>query len=193
MTVDELKDEQAKEAKTGPYGFWSRPHPRFNVKDKPGFNFDNVNHLFGDINVMGVKRADGTVNRDGALTRSEFVHGRLNQPADRPCDEFESTEYTHGANLHSGTRCDSKKGGVAVNWGMHKDDGQHGFTVMLSDVPCTDKDGCPSVNDKGANVTICETRLNQADSGEPQAYSIDCKGATGKYVHSSCCRGTRTG
>jgi len=75
------------------------------------------------------------------------------------------TELTHGHNKHDGYRCRSTKGGIAVNYGVHKDDGQHGFTVMLSDVPCTDKDGCPSVNDKGANVTICETRLNNDNGG----------------------------
>ena len=69
------------------------------------------------------------VTLNGPPPRSEFVHGRLNQREDRPCDMFESTEHTHGSNGHDGLRCGGSDGGVPVNWGVHDDDGQHGFTV----------------------------------------------------------------
>ena len=55
-----------------------RNAPRYahhNKKDRPGFNVDNIAHLMGELNVMGVKRADGSIGTDSVLTRSEFVPG----------------------------------------------------------------------------------------------------------------------
>jgi hypothetical protein len=122
------------------------------------------------------------------LSRPEFVHGRLNQAQDRPCDLFESTEHTH--RHHDGLTCGSTKGEVPINWGIHNDDGSHGLTVTLSDAPCTNADGCPSVGDAGANVTVCTTQftnqgvLNTDQFGTSNTafapLHINCKGAAGK-------------
>ena len=58
----------------------------------------------------------------------------------------------------------------------------HGFVVAVSDTPCTDEAGCPSATDASTNTTLCEYRLNRLDEA---VASIDCGGATGKFVHVS--------
>ena len=118
MTSEELNEVQGREALTGPYAFWSRPSGCHNCKDRPGFNYQNTAHLMTDINIEG----------DGNINRSEFVHGRLNQAEARPCDIFESTEYTH--RHHDGLTCGSSKGGVPINWGVHNDDGKSAHTAI---------------------------------------------------------------
>ena len=190
LTKKEVEVEQDKDALSGDYAFWTRPWGAHNKKDRPGFNVINVGHLMTDIDIEDRDRSSGCCGRDGVLSRSEFVHGRLNQAENRPCDLFESTEHTH--RYHDGLTCGSRKGGVPVNWGYHNDDGQHGFSVLISDVPCTDKDGCPSVDDKDANVTLCDTLLDNRGVLKVDQFgtstttfgpvTIDCKGATGKYV-----------
>jgi hypothetical protein len=67
--------------------------------------------------------------------------------------------------------CNTLTGGIPSHWGTFEDDGNHGFVVSVSDVPCSDEDGCP----KGAQVTVCDTKFKV--ESEPR---VDCHGATGK-------------
>ena len=184
LTRGEFSAAQLSEVvNNGPYALWPRSGCP-NCKGTPGFHDDAIAHLWRKMDVLDSDRSNGAQRGDGKVTRSEFVSGPLNMPQNRPCDLFEQTGNTHGANLHNGrTDCAREKGGpVPTHWGWHDDDGSHGFRVTVSDVPCTDKGGCPSVDDKGANVTVCEMRLHHTSTAPAQ---INCKGATGKYVQIS--------
>ena len=61
-----------------------------------------------------------------------------------------------------------------------------GFTVSISDQPCTATGGCPSGGTICRTVTTtdrsmaCDTCFGAV---QPQDYDVDCGGATGRYVH----------
>ena len=81
------------------------------------------------------------------ISRDLFVNSHLAQPRPDFCDDYEA--------LKDGGRGVCAKFGNAMPqlWSNFTDDGQHGYVVMLSDVPCTDAAGCPAIDSD--DVTIC--------------------------------------
>ena len=180
LSRGEFSAAQSNETLHGPFALWQRPAGH-NTKGTPGFHDDAVMHIWRKLDVIdGDRTATGGISRgDSKVTRDEFIHGPLSMPQDRPCDLFESTSLTHGSNLHNGNICHRKKAGqLPTNYGIYNDDGSHGFIVTISDVPCTDNDGCPEVGDADANVTLCAKVLSTTNS----LIKINCHGASGKYV-----------
>jgi hypothetical protein len=97
-------------------------------------------------------------------------------PRDNFCDLFESTDDTHGSNLSNGYCRKITNGGAIPNFsGFFEDDGLHGFVVSVSNVSCSDEDGCPS-----ASVSVCEFRRHRISGSEPA--TVDCGGVSGRFV-----------
>ena len=171
---------------SAPYTLWETVSPAYvNWKGTRGYHDDNAAHLWMRIDVIDADWTDGAGvpgRGDGMVTRDEFVHGPLSLPRGTFCDMFESTAKTHGGN-HGVGHCGKDANGLyPVMRGEVPDDGAHGFVVAVSDTPCTDEAGCPSASDASTNTTLCEYRLNRLNEA---VASVDCGGATGKFVHVS--------
>lgn len=139
----------------------------------------DVNHLFYKIDAPLTSSAS---HGDGKVSKAEFVKGAMSFRRSRPCDLFDETYATHGGNLHIGGRCVRwRDGRIAEHWGPTEDDGEHGFAVAVSDIPCTEKDGCPSWEGVNPPATLCEVRFTKK-SGASTPELIDCRGASGKFV-----------
>eukprot|EP00039_Didymoeca_costata_P029030 m.22963 g.22963 ORF g.22963 m.22963 type:complete len:1851 (-) comp7454_c0_seq1:181-5733(-) len=183
LVYEEFRSSQQQQALTGTFSMWSRPGPN-NVKGTNNYHDDNAAHLWFKLDVFhdgyNDKDANNLKKGDGKVTRSEFLHGILSRPLTSFCDYFEMTANTHGGNLYEGTgSCQKNVGGeIPDGYGYFPDDGDHGFVVSISNLPCTDRDGCPL----GSQTTVCEKRLHRTSSSLAQ---VDCGGATGKYLHIS--------
>ena len=66
------------------------------------------------------------------ISRDAFVSSSLTQPRYDFCDDFEATRD------YSRMVCAKHGNAMPQLWSNFTDDGQHGYVVMLSDVPCTD-------------------------------------------------------
>ena len=176
LQFEEFRAAAAIEATDGPFAIWDRSRPG-TIRPFNSYIDDNAGHLWQKIDVLEDVE-DGVVAGDGNVTRESFVHGFLSVGRRTFCDQFEETRSTHGANwdLHS---CRKWTATVPNHWGEFADDGQHGFVVTVSDTPCTEEGGCPTVEDTDSNTTLCEFRLSRSASST----KIDCRGATGSYVH----------
>lgn len=138
-------------------------------------------------------------NPPASISRDMFVESSLAEPRPTFCDPFEATKD------HNRMVC-ARFGNVMPQlWSNFTDDGQHGYVVMLSDVPCTDVAGCLAIDSD--DVTICSVEGAEDDasgvqldmqynpttgsgvesaskSGRAAATPpvVDCGGATGRYL-----------
>eukprot|EP00040_Diaphanoeca_grandis_P019407 m.102462 g.102462 ORF g.102462 m.102462 type:complete len:1975 (-) comp27410_c1_seq4:129-6053(-) len=155
-----------------------------NVKGTSGYHDDNVAHLWNKIDSYHSSHADpaatGLSNGDGVVNRDEFTHGILSMPLTKFCDYIENTWKTHGGNQYDETGSCQKNvdGPIPEHFGYFPDDGNHGFVVSISNIPCTDEGGCPT----GDDVHVCETRLHRTSAVAAQ---VDCGGHAGKYIQLS--------
>ena len=174
LYYDEFRAAQSQQFLTGNYSMWKRPASH-NTKGTWGYHDDNAKHLWNKLNVIDRYSTSAAI-----ITRDEWVHGMLSQPRTLFCDLFDSTALTHGGNEHDGSKWCSRKldGTIPEHWGPFNDDGEHGFVVSVSDLPCADNDGCPA----GPSTTVCEYRKHRTSNAPA---TVDCKGAVGKYVQIS--------
>ena len=131
------------------------------------------------------------------ISREEFVDSSLRNPRSDFCDDYEATKNSNRV------VCGRHGNAMPQLWSNFTDDGQHGYVVMLSNVPCTDAAGCPAIDSD--DVTICSVDggassgvqldmqynpisntgvQSTAKSGRGAATPpvVDCKGATGRYL-----------
>eukprot|EP00040_Diaphanoeca_grandis_P026972 m.152243 g.152243 ORF g.152243 m.152243 type:complete len:1731 (-) comp30797_c0_seq1:210-5402(-) len=183
LFYEEFRSSQAQQSLNGTFSMWSRPGAH-NVKGTKNYHDDNAAHLWGKLDSFNVGYADkGATNLgrgDGKVTRSEFTNGILSMPLTTFCDYFENTGTTHGVNIYEGVGSCQKtvNGAIPEHFGYFPEDGDHGFVVTVSDIPCDDAQGCPV----GADTTVCEMRLHRTSSASAE---VDCGGATGKYIQIS--------
>ena len=183
LQFEEFRAAEESQSTDGPFAIWDRSRAGV-IRPFNDYLDDNAANLWQKLDVLEDVE-DNVEAGDGNVTRESFVHGVLSAGRRTFCDQFEETRATHGKNWNLGF-CRKWTANVPEHWGAFADDGQHGFVVTVSDVPCTEEGGCPSVEDTASNTTLCEHRLsrNTSDrSDDVAAATIDCHGATGTYVH----------
>ena len=167
-----------------PYG-WDQVTRHGNLYTYP--LTDNLARLFKKIDVEAeVHGRHVNDHGDGVVSRAEFVNGILTRPRTDFCDTHEDAMYPHPQ------FCTKHHNVIPQLWSNFTDDGEHGFVVMVSDVPCTDAEGCLPVDH--TNVTVCggiqlgvqyEHQVDNprgAMNSHAMPPTVDCGGVTGRYL-----------